>query len=366
MKKRILAAIGVLLMAALTLVGCVQKENFGNYSKGVDDTGYYENIDRHSFPKDLNVLKNNYTYDELLQWSADYARESGNETIETKEDYLTQYANEFLYYIGASEVEECRPGDVVEASLVFLIDGVEDENFTSTQEYTAPEEDDKDTDEIQQSFVGKKTGDKYEVNYVFPEGEDDEYSGKTAKVQVEIKSVKSKKGFEEGMVDSKLEQIQEYLPDAKDDETFLEALKKEMASSTLLLMVEQILYDIDIEVPQEYIDNEIYRFKARVNQLGYTYEEYLKAAGVDEAQVVEDCKTTARQNYVRLLAARMYDLRVTDEELMEYYGENYQTILELQGKPYMRMRILMEASIYKLSANISVTETPAEKTEYLI
>jgi FKBP-type peptidyl-prolyl cis-trans isomerase (trigger factor) len=258
-----------------------------------------------------------------------------------------------MYTLGLASKETCDNGDTVKASLQFFVDGKELNDFTSTSTYVASSE----GDSIVKSFVGKKLNEEYEVEYTFPENDAD-YPGKLANVKIKIVEITSPDPIKEGFVEKNIEGISKYLDNVTDAASFLKACEPKLAESTIEMYLKDYLTKIEgIEVPGEYADCEMYRLKARLNQLGYTYEKYLQEINMTDEEAKQYCKDVARENYIYLLICKKYDVSLTGEQVQEYYGSNYDTIKDIQGIPYMKLNMLRDAAIYKISTTVKLAET---------
>lgn len=351
--KRFLSLFLVVVIGCSVLAGCSSNSKYENYSYGIEDTGYYKNFDKYTFDtvpvlEDLTV-----TYDEVLDWAVETSIENGSETVTDVDSYVREYATAQLYLMGLGVKDICEVGDHVTASLSFYIDDKKLDGFDSTDSYIA----NTDGDAIQSSFIGHAPNDEYEVEYVFPD-DDADYPGKTAIVKIVISSVVSKDPIAEGYIEKNLDTIAKYIDDVTDAESYLAAMRPKAAESTLGNYMQDYLTNLEgIEPPEDYVEYEYYRLRSRLNQLGYTYKGYLEEAGLTEEDVMDYCTKVARENCIYLTICKRYEVSVTVDDIKEYYGENYETVKDVQGHPYMKLKMFRDAAMYQAMTRVKLVES---------
>lgn len=357
MKKRltkVLAFILVTIIAVGTLTGCKNSKDdteYDDYSYGLTENGYYDCYEEYKTElPDFESIT--ITHDEILEWGMNQMNESNNVAFETVADYVYYYGEELLTTLGYAEKNVAEEGDKVEVSLEFYIDELLLDDFTSTRTYTAT----NDGDSIVSSFIGHSSSDEYEVEYVIDE-DDEEFGGQTANVKVVINSVTMTNPIEAGMVEVNLEGIQEILPTVVDTETFLAALYPKLAESTLEMYLEEYVQEMDFEVPEVFINYEMYRFKYRLNKIGYTYDDYLEAASTTDEEVTTYCEKIARENFIAMLLLDSMEVEITEDDLDSYYSDTRENTEESQGIGYMKLSIMRDLSTEEIANRINFVES---------
>lgn len=356
---RLLSLFLVMIFTTSVFAGCSDDKSYDNYSYGLTNEGIYENLDAHdiSIPdyKSLSL-----TCDEVLEWGAEAIREGGRDDIKTIDDYVYAYGEDFLFGLGVTKKDVADEGDVVSASLVFHIGDKHLTEFDSTDDYKTS----SDGDSIVSSFIGHKVNDEYEVQYTFDKSDPD-YANQTATVKVVIKGIVSSAPIKEGMVDSNLEAIAKYLDGVTDTQSFLVALRPAIAESILPDFVRYWVLDSEWTVPDEFIDYEMYRLKARLQKIGYTYKEYLKAINITDEEARKSCESLAKENVFAMIVYEEMNLEITDDDLQKRYGDNVDYLIKAQGAPYLRLSIMRDfvwATIH-LDVELQGVDRTHNKTE---
>jgi len=357
MKKKMQKCIALFLAVVLmcSLVACEKEEQdntvYDNYSYGLTEKGLYENLE--AYEENVpDFSKMTFTCDEILEWGTNYLNDSGDIDYESVDDYVYGYGEEFLEIIGVTGKEVVEEGDTVSASIEFYLDELLLEDYTSTNSYTAS----ANGDEITKSFLGHNEGDEYETKYTFPE-DATEHASKEATVKICINSISIANPIENGVVETNLSAISEYLDDVTDVESFLTALRPKLAESTLDMFMQNYLQtNTEIVVPDEFVEYEIYRLKARLQQIGYDYKEYLKTIEMTEEEAVEYCTMLARENMVCMFVYSALDYEITDEEIDEYYGSNREYVTEVQGEPYIRLNMIRDIALLEIVEQVTLID----------
>jgi FKBP-type peptidyl-prolyl cis-trans isomerase (trigger factor) len=348
MIKRVLSIIMVISIMACFMTGCKEddKDVYDNYSIGLTDTGVYVNLDK--YPCDVPDFKSmKFTCEEILEWGYNNLKDSGQE-VKDVDEYVYMYGEEILTAMGLTSKEIADDGDVVSVSLEFYKDGKLMDGFSTSKSYVA----DLEGDAIVSSFVGHKADDKYEVDYTFPET-DKEFAGQTVKVVVAISTIVDGKPIESGTVEKNLEKISEYLDGVTDTETFLAAIRPILAENTLVAFMSSYLQTFtDINLPDEYIEYEDYRLKFRLQQIGYSFENYLKSVEMTEADIKQYYEQLVRENYITMLYFQKNAMKITYADLANYYGSNFDYVKSVQGEPYMRLVLMREMVAKKMAEDV--------------
>jgi FKBP-type peptidyl-prolyl cis-trans isomerase (trigger factor) len=337
----------------MILSGCNKKDktNYDNYSYGLNDLGLYEGLETYEITlPDFSKLT--FTCDEILQWNVSYLFESDeNSEIKTVDDYVYYYGEEFLMLLGLTSKDIAEDGDRATVSLEFYVNDKKLDDYTTTQSYVVS----KDGDSIVSSFIGHKAKDSYYVDYTFP-SDDPYYPSKTAKVKVTVNSIHMKDPIKNGVVENNLDAIAKQLDNVTDTDSFLKALRPKIALSTIdAFLGDYVKNNLDVQVPEAYIEYEMYRMKFRLQQIGYTYDEYLIASKTTNDEVVAYCKEIAKDNVVYMSVFQSMNTEITNEMISKYYGENTAYIMEIQGEPYMRLNIMRDLALQEIANRVVIT-----------
>lgn len=349
--KKVLSLIltGVILCTAFS--GCGKKQNdFENYSIGLNEFGFYENLESNKIDaamfNDMEVKT-----EDVLQWLADEAKASGDENLDTVDEYVYEYATSVIRKINTVEKEVVEEGDIVTASLEFFIDNESLEDYKSTRDYTIT----KDSDVLVSSFNGHKKGDKFETKYKFAD-DDKDYPGKEAVVKVSIDAINYSDPLgNDEVFNANLEEINKLVYDVKTKDEYLEKIRPVLAVASLDMYLEEYVRNMEITVPEEYTNYEFYRLKARLTQIGYTYDQYLSQMKMTEEDVLKYCEQVARENLILMSVFSNTNRKLTNDDLTKYFGEQYESIKTLQGTPYMYLRLVRDYAVVDIANVVNVT-----------
>lgn len=105
-------------------------------------------------------------------------------------------------------------------------------------------------------------------------------------------------------------------------------LKNENGSTALLNLIDTYIADKEVKFTkedEEYVDNVIEYYKQYAEYYGVTFEEFLtQYAGVSGASTEEEFREIVKADYKKSLAVIKYiGKQLTDEEIQDYYDENY-------------------------------------------
>lgn len=353
MKNKIIRITSMLMFIVLVttaFVGCGKKETYDNYSYGLNADGVYENLS--SYPCSLpDFTQMNITCEEVLEWGLETVTNE-DENIKTVDDYVYRYGQELLATLELTQKEIAEAGDILSISLKFYIDGKLLENYVTTGNYEAS----TDGDSIVKSLIGHKKGDVYEISYTFPE-DTDEYASQTATVEITINSVMMGDPIKEGVVEANLEKINEHVKNVTDVESYLKNLRPILADVLLESYLENYLQTMkDITTPNEYIEYELYRLKARLAQIGYKYKDYLEEMKMTDEEVRVYCEMVAKENYISMLIYNTISYKVTEDDINSYFGENREYIESVQGLPYMKLTIIRGVSLMTLAERVTLLD----------
>jgi hypothetical protein len=347
--KKMMAIVIIVLLVGCACVGCsgdAKNTTYDNYSYGLTEKGMYENFEKHI--KKLPDFKSlSFTCDEVLEWGVKNVENSGH-VIETVDEYVYIYGEELLTMLELTNKTTSVEGDRVSIDFEFYINGVKLDDFSSSGTYEASQ----DGDEIVKSLIGRSIDEEYEVEYVFPE-DDADYANETSTVKIKVTKITDGSPIKNGVVDANLDVIAQYLDGVTDNETYLAALRPILAETTLPTFIQNYIQnEVDIELPSEFVEYEDYRLRFRLQQIGYEYEDYLKAMEMTEEDLYAYYEQLVRENYVCMLYFHDRNLTITYADLASYYGDNFDYIKSVQGEPYMRLALMREMVVQHIADDI--------------
>lgn len=338
--------ITILLIAVLiiSMAACSNDDNktYDDYSYMLDDNGLYEGLDKYKeATPDFSTLS--FTVEEILTYGKGLNESTSEQELD---EYLKSYGKELLYSLGMADKDGAiEEGDMVSITLNFTVDGKQLEDYTSTNTYVAT----KDSDVIIGSLIGKNANDSYHVDYTFPE-DDEYYPSKEAIVSVTINQVMLSDPLTDDVITKYSKELGGYVgSEINNVDNYLDAIRPRLASVLMSSYLEQYISTMDIDVPKDYTNAEVYRLKARLQKIGYKYSDYLEETQLTDKDVREYCEQVAKINYVVMLVAIQNDISVSEEELREYYSSNFEYVHETQGMPYMKLDMLRDKVLYELS-----------------
>ena len=161
-----------------------------------------------------------------------------------------------------------------------------------------------------------------------------------------------------------MEDINKVVDNVTDVASLLKNIRPNVAKALLFDYIsEYIQNDGSVEVPQEYVDYELYRLKARLQKVEYTYEDYLEASKVTHEDTLKECEKFARENFFIMLYAKQNNLEVKNDYIDMYYGDSKETGVNVQGLPYMKLTVLRELAIYKMMSEVTLLDDEGNKIE---
>ena len=320
------------------------------YSVGLDEAGYYIDFEKLApkFDCDTTVKES-----DLVSFITDMIHANIGATV-SFDDYLRMYANDFLSVLELDKKDIVELTDAVRVSLIFTdADGKDMPDYhQESQLYVVSE----DADAIVSSFLSHKVGDVYSTEYTFPE-DDEFYPNTTVNVEVTIEEVHYADALNSGVVQQHLPELNEVLTGVIDEESLLAALYPYLLAYYLQDYIEEVLILSDVTVPEEWIQYEKQRFDARLQSVELTQQEYMDSMHITEEGIIETCKQLARENMIAMgLFDDMFDV-ITEEDLVEAYGaENIEYYAMMQGRPYLKLRLMRTWVFAELAQNAVVLD----------
>ena len=202
-------------------------------------------------------------------------------------------------------------------------------------------------DTFEDQLVGKKVGDEVDVNVTFPEQyQAEELAGKPALFKVKIKEIKVKElpelDDEFAQEVSEFDTLDEYKEDIK--KKLQEAKENEAARETESRIIEAIIKDSEMDIPEKMIDTAcdqmVEEFARNMQMQGIAFEQYLQMTGSTLEQMKEQVKPQAEARVQSSLVLEAIvdaenieakDADVDDEilKMSEQYGMEVEKINEM-------------------------------------
>lgn len=345
------------LVVLFSLTGCSQTNDVNEkipYSIGLTDDGFYENIEKYEIEiPDFTLVQ--IQADDILKNAIHMLAISSESDSEiTVDDYIIMYGNSFLKNIGLGTKTEAEEGDLVYVNLSFFgNDGTEWEDYkTENNSYLASAE----GDSITSSFIGHQINDIYEVQYTFPEDASD-HPNEVATVKVTINSIEYSDPLNAGVLEENLEAINLYFSNVTDIESYKKALKPYLVEYHLGDYLENYITSLNMDVPEEFVDIECQRLKSRLQSLGYNYSDYEKDSKLTPEEIRDTCRQAARENMLAMKYCKNLNISLTKDDMYAQYGEsNYDYYVNLQGEPYMKLRIMRQTFLDAVAKQVSVLD----------
>ena len=358
-KIKILLSVILALAMSLTCVGCGKNkdsETYDDYSIGLDQNGFYENLDEHK--KDISFKGISLKTNDILIWGNKQNNIDAN-AEQSLDEYLEAYAKEVLVAVGAADKEIAETGDIVTLQLDFYLEGKQLNEFYGENTFQVKE----DSDSIVKSVIGHKVGDEYETKYTFDKTDAD-YPSKTADVKIKVIKIIYENPLQDELINKHLDKIQETVEGTTDSKSLVSLLRPKLAEALLFdYLSDYIQNDESIKIPQEYIEHEVYRLKSRLAKVGYTYQDYLEASETTDEDTYIQCEKFARENYAIMLYCQQNGLKATDKSIDAYFGESKETAINVQGLAYMKLTVLREMALSQMMTEVTLLDDDGNKIE---
>ncbi len=212
-----------------------------------------------------------------------------------------------------------------------MVDWPDDKEGKVVKEDSVVLDTDELLEEIVNNLIGKKSGDEFEFEIVYPENvEDESVRGQKAKFKGKILSVKERQLPEINdelakKLDPQVSSLDELRTKIKER---LEKALEEGRENKIILEVEKYLLEKykDINIPEELINEKALELvEMDVAQASYMYgmtpEQFLKIAKLDVNKLIEGKKEVAEKieklNYILDSYAEKFGINITDEEVRE-------------------------------------------------
>jgi len=224
-----------------------------------------------------------------------------------------------------------------------------------------------------------KAGEEKDIDITFPENYHEDLAGKAVVFHVKVHEVKAKEV--PALDDEFAKDVSEFdtLKELKSDLKKKITEERESAANREFedTLMKQVAENITCDVPESMVNAQAARFvenfKTQIQSSGISYDQYLKMAQSDEAQLLEDAKKPALQQVRIDLAVgaiiQEEKIEVSDEEIEAEYkrmSETYNMDVETVKK-YLQKEAVEDQVKTQKALNI-VTESaiatkPEEKPE---
>ncbi len=235
-------------------------------------------------------------------------------------------------------------------------------------------------DDFEDQLIGKKAGDKVEVNVSFPEEyHEASLKGKPALFKVTIKEIKNKElpklDDEFASEVSEFETLKDYKASVK--KSLTEKRKEEVKREKENEVIEKAIENISVEIPEAMIDEQVQQmvqeFASRISSQGISFEQYMQMTGMTPNALMGQMKPEAEKRIKTRLTleaiVKAEAIKASDKEIeaeMEKMAAMYQMevdrVKEMMGETE-REQIAMDVSVQKAVDLIVKNAVEVEKNE---
>ena len=238
-------------------------------------------------------------------------------------------------------------------------------------------------DTFEDQLIGKKTGDKVDVNVTFPEEyHEASLKGKPALFKVEIKEVKVKElpnlDDEFASEVSEFDTLKEYKASVK--KTLTDRKKAQVKTEKENKVLEKVVENAKVELPAPMVDEQVSQmvneFASRLQQQGLSIEQYMQMTGNTREMMLEQLKPQAERKIKSRLCmeavAKAENITVSEEdyeEEMKVMADAYQIevdkVKEMLGEKEKKsvMEDIAVRKAIEFVAENAVVKEKEEKTE---
>ena len=192
-------------------------------------------------------------------------------------------------------------------------------------------------DTFEDQLIGKKTGDKVDVNVTFPEEyHEASLKGKPALFKVEIKEVKVKElpnlDDEFASEVSEFDTLKEYKASVK--KTLTDRKKAQVKTEKENKVLEKVVENAKVELPAPMVDEQVSQmvneFASRLQQQGLSIEQYMQMTGMQPQTLMDqmrpEAETRIKTRLVLEAVAEAEKIKATDKDIdkeLEKMAEMY-------------------------------------------
>lgn len=205
-------------------------------------------------------------------------------------------------------------------------------------------------DTFEDQLIGKKTGDKVDVNVTFPEEyHEASLKGKPALFKVEIKEVKVKElpklDDEFASEVSEFDTLKEYKASVK--KTLTDRRKAQVKTEKENKVLEKVVENAKVELPAPMVDEQVSQmvndFALRLQQQGLSIEQYMQMTGMQPQALMDQMRPEAEMRIKTRLVleavAEAEKIKATDkdidkelEKMAEMYRMEADKLKEMAGE----------------------------------
>ena len=235
---------------------------------------------------------------------------------------------------------------------------------------------------FEEQLVGVKAGDEKDLDITFPEDYHKDLAGKAVVFKVKVHEVKEKEI--PALDDEFAKDVSEFdtLKDLKADlKKKITAEREETVKRAFEdALMEQVAENITADVPdamveaqsRQFLDN----FKMQLAQQGLQYDQYMKATGMDEAQLLADAKEPAlkqvRMDLAMAAIIKEENIDATDEEveaefqrMADQYGMDLETVKKYLQAEQVKDQLKSQKAIAVVvdsATAVKAEKKPAKRT----
>ena len=267
-----------------------------------------------------------------------------------------------------SRVESKIDGEIVNGDIAVIdfkgfVDGVVFEGGEA-KDYSLEIGSGSFIDTFEEQLVGKKVGEKVDVNVTFPENYGkDELNNKAAKFEVEIKEIKFKElpelDDEFAQETSEFENLADLTADvkAKLDANNSAREEREYEDAVLKAVVENSEIEVPEVMVQKEIDGMIKDLEQRLQYQGLDLNQYFQFSGTDETKTREYMKENAlvkvKTDLVLQEIEKAENITATEEELAERAKEVAKMYSATEDEKMVELLINNQKSALEYDVKIS-------------
>ena len=235
---------------------------------------------------------------------------------------------------------------------------------------------------FEDQVIGMKAGEEKDIDITFPENYHADLAGKSVVFKVKVHEVKEKEV--PAMDDEFAKDVSEFdtLKELKADlKKKITAEREETVKRAFEdALMEQVAENITADVPdamveaqsRQFLDN----FKMQLAQQGLQYDQYMKATGMDEAQLLADAKEPAlkqvRMDLAMAAIIKEENIDATDEEveaefqrMADQYGMDLETVKKYLQAEQVKDQLKSQKAIAVVvdsATAVKAEKKPAKKT----
>lgn len=237
-------------------------------------------------------------------------------------------------------------------------------------------------DDFEDQLIGKKAGDKVDVNVTFPEEyHAEELKGKSALFKVEIKEIKVKElpklDDEFASEVSEFDTLKEYKASVK--KTLTERRKAQVKTEKENKVIEKAVENAKVDLPAPMVDEQVSQmvneFASRLQQQGLSIEQYMQMTGMQPQMLMDqmrpEAETRIKTRLVLEAVAKEEKIKATAkdidkeiEKMAEMYKMEVDKIKEMFGdaeKEQISQDIAVQKAVDLLVKEAVETESAKEE-----